>query len=227
MTRADQRKFHYIYKITRQDGKYYIGLHSTDNLNDGYFGSGQVLWRSIKKHGKGKHSKEILEFLPTRAELKAREEFLVDEQLLKDPMCMNVIKGGGGRDPYIMESTTKEKMSAAQKKRDPATRLHSEETKAKISASNTGKPKAPEAVAKSAATRLANLTAETRVKLGANRGKQMSEEQKGKIAEGVAASLTDEVRAKMSASGKKAWTAERKAKHAEKIRAYHATRRSS
>ena len=222
MTRADQRKFHYIYKITRQDGKYYIGLHSTDNLDDGYFGSGQILWRSIKKHGKEKHSKEILEFLPSRTELKAREEFLVDEELLKDPMCMNVIKGGGGRDPYIMDGTTKEKLSRAQKKRDPSTRLHTAETKAKISASNTGKSKAPEAVAKSAATRLANLTDETRVKLGGNRGKQMSEEQKAKIAVGVTASLTDEVRAKMSSKAKAAWTAERKAKHAEKMKAYHA-----
>lgn len=34
--RADERKFHYIYKITRFDGKYYIGMHSTDDLDDGY-----------------------------------------------------------------------------------------------------------------------------------------------------------------------------------------------
>lgn len=49
-TRANQRKFHFIYKITRNDdsGRFYIGLHSTDNLNDGYFGSGQVLWIAVK-----------------------------------------------------------------------------------------------------------------------------------------------------------------------------------
>lgn len=94
--RADQRKFHYIYKITRADGKYYIGMHSTDDLEDGYFGSGQLLWKSIKKHGKEKHSKEILEFLPTRKTLKERERELVNEEILDDPLCMNLKLGGEG-----------------------------------------------------------------------------------------------------------------------------------
>ncbi len=77
--RADRRKHHYIYKITRNDGsgKYYIGMHSTDNLDDGYFGSGQILWHSIKKHGKEIHSIEILEFLTDRESLKKRERELV------------------------------------------------------------------------------------------------------------------------------------------------------
>ena len=96
--RADQRKFHYIYKITRNDGsgKYYIGMHSTDDLDDGYFGSGQLLWKSIKKHGKEAHSKEILEFLPSRRELKTRERELVNEEIVNDPRCMNLQLGGGG-----------------------------------------------------------------------------------------------------------------------------------
>jgi len=98
MTRADQRKFHYIYKITRTDGsgKYYIGMHSTDDLDDGYFGSGKLLWKSIKKHGKEKHSKEILEFLLSRKELKERERVLVSEEIVNDPLCMNLQLGGGG-----------------------------------------------------------------------------------------------------------------------------------
>lgn len=97
-TRADQRKFHYVYKITRTDGsgKYYIGMHSTDDLEDGYFGSGMLLWKSIKKHGKEKHSKEILEFLPSREELKSREKALVNEEILDDPLCMNLKLGGEG-----------------------------------------------------------------------------------------------------------------------------------
>jgi len=96
--RADQRKFHYIYKITRTDGsgKYYIGMHSTDDLNDGYFGSGKLITRAIKKYGKELHSKEILEFLPSRQELKLRERELVNEEIINDPLCMNLQLGGGG-----------------------------------------------------------------------------------------------------------------------------------
>ena len=109
--RADQRKFHYIYKITRVDGKYYIGMHSTDDLDDGYFGSGQRLWHSINYHGKDKHTKEILEFLPSRKELKTRERELVNEETLRDPGCMNLAIGGGGPGDYTLAS--KEKMKAA------------------------------------------------------------------------------------------------------------------
>lgn len=96
MNRAKNRKYHYIYKITRFDGMYYIGMHSTDNLDDGYFGSGQRLWKSIHKHGKDKHSKEILEFLPSREELAQREKELVCKELLEDVLCMNMTLGGTG-----------------------------------------------------------------------------------------------------------------------------------
>lgn len=94
--RADQRKFHYIYKITRTDGsgKYYIGMHSTDDLDDGYFGSGERLWHSIKRHGKEKHSKEILEFLPSRKELSLRVAELVNRNTLNDVKCLNLALGG-------------------------------------------------------------------------------------------------------------------------------------
>jgi len=103
MKQAERRKFHYIYKITRNDGsgKYYIGMHSTDDLEDGYFGSGQLLWKSIAKHGKEKHSKEILEFLPSRRELKTRERELVNEEIVNDPLCMNLKLGGEGGGKFL------------------------------------------------------------------------------------------------------------------------------
>ena len=94
--RADKRKYHYIYKITRFDGKYYIGMHSTDNLEDGYFGSGKLITRSIKKYGIEKHTKEILEYLDSRTALKLRERELVNEEIINDPLCMNLQLGGGG-----------------------------------------------------------------------------------------------------------------------------------
>ena len=92
-----EKKYHYIYKITNlKNNKYYIGMHSTSNLDDEYFGSGKRLRNSIRKHGKEVHLKEILEYLPDRESLAAREEEIVNEELLKDPLCMNLKLGGEG-----------------------------------------------------------------------------------------------------------------------------------
>lgn len=92
-----ERKYHYIYKTTcTVTDKFYIGMHSTDNLEDGYIGSGKRLWHSIRKHGIENHVREILEFLPNRSSLKSREKEIVNEVFLQDPMCMNLQLGGGG-----------------------------------------------------------------------------------------------------------------------------------
>lgn len=92
-----QHKYHYIYKTTCLiTGRYYIGMHSTSNLEDDYVGSGKRLWKSIKKHGKENHVKEILEWFEDRSSLKNREKELVNESLLQDPNCMNLVRGGEG-----------------------------------------------------------------------------------------------------------------------------------
>lgn len=71
-------------------------MHSTDNLEDGYIGSGKRLWHSINKYGKDNHIKEILEFLPDRESLKAREKEIVNEEMLNEELCMNLAIGGSG-----------------------------------------------------------------------------------------------------------------------------------
>src|ERR1035441_3781374 len=92
-----QKKWHYIYKTTNLvNSKFYIGMHSTDNLEDEYIGSGKYLWNSIRKHGRENFKIEFLEFFENRENLKAREKVLVNENLLKDPMCMNLVIGGEG-----------------------------------------------------------------------------------------------------------------------------------
>lgn len=92
-----EKKYHFIYKTTNQiNGKYYVGMHSTNELNDGYIGSGTLLWHSIKYHGRENFKMEILEFLPNRKELIQREKDLVNDNLLNEPMCMNLRYGGVG-----------------------------------------------------------------------------------------------------------------------------------
>lgn len=95
------RKYHFIYKTTNLiNGKYYIGMHSTNELNDGYIGSGKYLWYSIRKYGIENFKCEILEFLPDRTALANREKELINEDTLKDLQCMNLKKGGHGGLPW-------------------------------------------------------------------------------------------------------------------------------
>ena len=91
------KKYHYIYKTTNlKNGKFYVGMHSTNNLNDGYLGSGTRLRRSIRRNGIKNFKIEFLEFFDNKTDLTNREKELVNEELLKDPMCMNIQLGGGG-----------------------------------------------------------------------------------------------------------------------------------
>ena len=106
------KRHHFIYKTTNLiNGKYYIGMHSTNNLEDGYLGSGKKLRRSINKYGIENFKCEILEFLTDRDSLAKREKEIVNDELLKDTMCMNLKEGGSGglcnddhRDKFLKSS---------------------------------------------------------------------------------------------------------------------------
>lgn len=56
-----EKQYHFIYKtINIINNKYYIGMHSTDDLNDGYVGSGKRLWYSINKNGSGLNGRRAI-----------------------------------------------------------------------------------------------------------------------------------------------------------------------
>lgn len=106
--------FHYLYKTIRSDGAFYFGVHSTENLDDGYLGSGTRLLASIRKHGKSAHAKHIIKMHDTRELADLHEQQLVIRDLLKDPLCLNLTTGGKhGSHEHLL--STKQKMSAATK----------------------------------------------------------------------------------------------------------------
>lgn len=82
----------YIYKITNtENGHYYYGQHTTDNLDDGYMGSGIYIKRSKEKYKERflqVFTKEIVEFC-TIEEKDVREEYYIKTHY-DDPNCMNV-----------------------------------------------------------------------------------------------------------------------------------------
>jgi len=109
-----QKTIHYIYKITcLVTGRYYIGMHSTCNLDDGYMGSGKRLRYSLRKHGVDNHKKEIIQFFETRELLVEAEKEAITPDMITDNNCMNLREGGIGgfsseehRQKFFENSTT-------------------------------------------------------------------------------------------------------------------------
>jgi hypothetical protein len=183
--RASARKHHIVYKTTCQvTGRYYIGMHSTDVLDDGYLGSGKRLCSSVKKHGRDQHTRIILEELPSRQAASDLEKELITDELRKDPMCMNCAPGG---------------MGAVDR---PATK---EETRAKLSIASKRFTRTKEHYEKVVTTRKANdsykHTEETKGQWSAIRkGRTLSEDHKAAIAKGITGrTMSPETRAKIGA----------------------------
>lgn len=92
-----EKTIHYLYKTTcNVTGRWYIGMHSTQNLYDSYMGSGVVLRRSIRKYGVDNHVKEILDFFVTKELMVEAEKKAITSEMINDKMCMNLVYGGTG-----------------------------------------------------------------------------------------------------------------------------------
>lgn len=145
--------FHTVYRIENLiNGMFYYGVHSTNNLDDGYYGSGKIIKQAVKKYGKDNFSKTIVEVFDTRAEALNLENILVDPN---HPLSYNMAIGGGGGGFYnkqhtdefksaislvhkgkIVSDETRAKMKSVVK---PKGHKRSDEIKSKISKTSSGK----------------------------------------------------------------------------------------
>jgi hypothetical protein len=161
------------------NGEYYIGIHSTDKMDDNYNGSGTV-FKNKYNADPDSFTKTILCYRDTRDQVASIEGFLVTEETIKEHLCLNEVPGGdrgfsGGKHT----EETKEKISASL-----MGKKHTAESKAKMSASSLGKKHTAESKAKMSASHMGNKhTAETRAKMSASqKDKKFTAETRAKIA---------------------------------------------
>jgi hypothetical protein len=91
---------YYVYKsVCTKNQKFYIGVHkSSDIENDSYIGSGLLLRKCIKKHGKENFKRTILSEFDSKEDAFLLEKDLVSATMLNDPQCLNLSIGGDGGD---------------------------------------------------------------------------------------------------------------------------------
>lgn len=85
-----------VYKITNKlNGKFYIGVHKTDNPNDSYFGSGVAIKKAIAKHGKDNFEKVILYMTEKKEEAYSLEKQLTENYATRENYNMKLGGIGG------------------------------------------------------------------------------------------------------------------------------------
>ena len=108
-------KHNIVYKITNIiNGKWYIGVHRTSNLNDGYMGSGIAINAAVEKYGIDNFIKEILFDFENDQEAYLKEAELITIDEVRNRNCYNLKPGGFGgwfgngvykADEYISSKT--------------------------------------------------------------------------------------------------------------------------
>lgn len=91
-----------LYKITNLvNGKMYIGQHVTNNLDDGYMGSGKIIKYAVKKYGVENFKKEWIGFYEDLDELNYMERVYVDQTWVDRSDTYNLILGGQSKGRRI------------------------------------------------------------------------------------------------------------------------------
>ena len=107
--------FYYLYEIKNKvNGKIYVGVHQTPDLDDGYMGSGRSLAYAFKKHGFPAFEKTILEHFADKTSMFSREKEVVTNEFINRPDVYNQRPGGigGSAQGKVVTNEHKAKISA-------------------------------------------------------------------------------------------------------------------
>ena len=166
---------HLVYVTTNvKNGKFYIGKHSTNNVNDGYCGSGVWVRRAKKK--KSPLLTRIVKVCDTEQSAYSYEyEVIVAAKELWPDLCMNISDGGVGFSCSYPQNRRGENAPMYGKKHTEETKLHLAEVMSIRSGENHhmyGKKHSYESRKK---------MSETHRKIGYLRGKKVKSLTTGKI----------------------------------------------
>jgi group I intron endonuclease len=191
--------YYIVYKTTNIiNGKIYVGCHKTENIDDGYIGTGVVFSQAVKKYGKESFVRKVLELCDTQESMLEKESKIVDEGFINRGDTYNLIKGGTGVYHTHNSIETRQKISDTRKRKIKSGeiilgmqgRKHSEETKRKMSKVAKGLLKSEETKKKISESLKGNrLSEQTRKKIsisqqgriGGMKDKKHSEETKKKM----------------------------------------------
>ena len=108
--------FYILYKTTNLfNNKTYIGIHKTNNIDDGYLGSGLALLIAVNKYGRDNFKRDILEYCKSYDELLELEKIYVNEIWVRDKSNYNLKTGG--QSSGILSDLSKQKISETLKRK--------------------------------------------------------------------------------------------------------------
>jgi group I intron endonuclease len=158
--------YYLIYKMTNMlNNKIYIGMHKTDNMNDGYRGSGKALKNAIKKYGISNFKYEVIEVLSSEEEMIKKEQEIVTEEFCSRIDTYNIMPGG------LFGSKERNGLTFANRK-------HTDDTKRKIGAASKGRFFSEESRKKMSENNFARRDPERQKQHAIERGKQTAAKRK-------------------------------------------------
>jgi len=124
-------------------GKQYIGVHSTENVDDNYLGSGVAILDAIKSCGRKNFERKVIKFHDSLINAHEHETKCIEEYKSLVPNGYNISPTGGLVCNGRHSDETKKKMS--QKKKG---RKFTEEHRNKLSLAKLGKKQSEEGLEK-------------------------------------------------------------------------------